>query len=144
MSITIRPPKPAEMEAYYQLRHDVLRRPWGQVKGTERAEDDETAYHAAAFSAEGNLIGVGRLHLNSATEGQVRFMAVAAETQGLGVGNLVMEHLEDHARTMGATKMILHARQNAVPFYEKLGYHITAKSYLLFDEIQHWEMAKRL
>jgi predicted acetyltransferase len=53
-----------------------------------------------------------------------------------------MEHMEDNSRNKGYKKTILHAREIALPFYEKLGYRITEKSHLLFGEIQHYLMNK--
>ena len=34
------------------------------------------------------------------------------------------------------------SRLGAVDFYKKLGYQVAEKSYLLFDEIQHFQMRK--
>jgi predicted GNAT family N-acyltransferase len=128
------------MEAYFELRHEILRKPWGMVKGTEQADDDVTSLHYAAFDDDNNMIGVGRLHFNSPEEGQIRFMAVSQ--QGKGVGKAIMHAMEQEAARQNAKSIVLHARELAVPFYEKLGYQITNKSYLLFGEIQHWEMRK--
>ena len=44
----------------------------------------------------------------------------------------------------GWTEIVLEARENAVPFYEAIGYTIVAESYLLFSEIQHYRMQKSL
>lgn len=142
--ITVRPPVGQEWPAYYHLRYAVLRAPWGEPEGSERVDDDGTAYHAVAVGPFGMMLGVGRLHMNSATEGQVRFMAVLPEAQGKGVGKLIVRHLEETAQARGAQTMVLHARQNAVPFYESLGYTVKEKSYLLFNEIQHWLMTREL
>jgi len=142
--ITVRQPVGQEWPLYYDLRYRVLRAPWGEPEGSERADDDGTSYHAVAAGPFGALLGVGRLHLNNPTEGQIRFMAVLPEMHGKGVGKLIVQHLEEVAKGMGATTMILHARENALPFYERLGYTIKAKSYLLFGKIQHWEMERGL
>ena len=40
--------------------------------------------------------------------------------------------------------VILQARQDAVPFYEHHGYNVVEKTFLLFDEIQHYLMRKEL
>lgn len=139
-----RPPaSDAEFEAYYELRFQVLRKPWGEPKGTERADDEDRSYHLAVFDQD-EIVGVGRLHLNNPAEGQIRFMAVADGRQGHGIGRLLMDGLEGEARQQGATYIALHARQNAVKFYETLGYQVKEISYLLFGEIQHWLMTKPL
>jgi predicted GNAT family N-acyltransferase len=55
-----------------------------------------------------------------------------------------MAYLEDQAKTKGWTEIVLEARENAVPFYKRIGYTINAESYLLFGEIQHYRMSKTL
>lgn len=143
--MTIRPPQtPSEWEAYYRLRFTVLREPWGQPAGSEVLPDEDLAEHAAAFDADGYLLGVARLQTNSPATGQVRCVAVAAEAQGRGVGKRLMAYLEDRARQQGRTEIVLEAREGAVPFYLALGYEISAESYLLFGEIQHYTMRKAL
>jgi hypothetical protein len=39
-------------------------------------------------------------------------------------------------------KIILHAREVALPFYRQLSYQLDAPSHLLFGEIQHFLMHK--
>ena len=97
MTVTVRAPQtPDEWTAYFALRYAVLRQPWGQPPGSERADDDDqpTTCHAAAFAPNGTLVGVGRLHMTSDNQGQLRYMAVAAETRGAGVGSAILQHLE--------------------------------------------------
>ena len=55
-----------------------------------------------------------------------------------------MSYLEKVAVDNGWQEMVLEARENAVPFYKSLGYHIEQESYLLFGEIQHYRMKKAL
>jgi predicted GNAT family N-acyltransferase len=55
-----------------------------------------------------------------------------------------MSYLEKVAMEKGWQEIILEARENAVPFYESIGYSIIEKSYLLFGEIQHYRMKKAL
>ncbi|MBF9251731.1 GNAT family N-acetyltransferase [Pontibacter sp. 172403-2] len=138
------PASPEEFEQYYLLRHQTLREPWGQPKGSERVEDDATAVHAMLVDEAGQALGVCRLHLNTPQEGQIRFMGIRADQQGKGLGNLLLTYMNDRARQMGATTMVLHARDYAVNFYRRNGYEIVEESYLLFGTIQHYKMAKQL
>lgn len=69
-------------------------------------------------------------------------MAVDSRFQGRGIGRQLMQHMEEIARNKGRKETILHAREIALPFYEKLGYDITEKSHLLFGVIQHFLMIK--
>jgi len=45
---------------------------------------------------------------------------------------------------MDLETVILHARENTLPFYQHHGYTLVERSFLLFDEIQHYLMSKRL
>jgi ribosomal protein S18 acetylase RimI-like enzyme len=146
-AMSIRPPHtPAEWAAYYALRYEVLRRPWNQPAGTERVPEDDGpgALHAAAFDAAGNVQAVGCLHPNGPTQGQVRFMAVASEAQGQGLGGQVLDFLEEQARAAGLKEIVLHSRENAVRFYERHGYAMVAPSHTLFGTIPHFLMRKTL
>jgi ribosomal protein S18 acetylase RimI-like enzyme len=71
-------------------------------------------------------------------------VAVASNQQGKGLGKQLMNYLEAKAKEQGLSKIVLEARENAVPFYENLGYRITKESYLLFGAIQHYTMEKSL
>ncbi len=143
--MTVRSPETvSEWEQYYELRYDVLRKPWNQPLGSEKDKDEATSQHFALFDEEGAVMGVCRLQLNTPEEAQVRYMAISPKIQGQHKGNLLMQAAEQAARQQGAKKVILHARDNAVRFYERNGYTITATSYLLFDSIQHYLMEKAL
>ncbi|GAA3918254.1 GNAT family N-acetyltransferase [Hymenobacter algoricola] len=140
------PATPAEFEAYYRLRYEVLRQPWGQPAGSERADDDDepTTLHAMLVAPAGRVAGVARLSPAGANQAQVRYMAVAPDFQGLGLGRQLLEHLEAQARQQGLTECVLHAREAAVPFYARLGYLVVAPSHTLFGSIPHFLMRKLL
>lgn len=141
----IRSPKnPAEWDAYYELRYSVLRAPWGQVKGSEQTPDEATHQHFALFDGQSKILGVGRLDLIDQQTAQIRFMAVDQNEQNKGIGKDLMLHMERSAKAKGVQEIILHAREIALPFYDKLGYQFVEKSHLLFGEIQHFLMRKKL
>jgi len=137
------PQSDEEVEAYFRLRWEVLREPWGHERGSEKGDDEEESFHLVAIE-NSRIFGVGRLHAIEGGRMQIRYMGVAAEAQGRGAGTGIVAGLEDEARRRGASGILLHARESAVPFYEKNGYGIIAKSYLLWGEIQHFEMTKEL
>ena len=56
----------------------------------------------------------------------------------------ISDALEREAADKGVKTVVLDAREPAVGFYEKLGYRVEAKSYVLFGEIQHYRMIKHL
>ena len=141
----IEPNTSDEFKIYYKLRYEVLREPWFQPKGSERDDEEETSLHRMIIDEpKGKAVAVGRLQFNSIEEAQIRYMAVSDDYQGKGYGRKMVKALDKIAREKGSRKIILQSRGNAVEFYEKNGYKIIEKSYLLFDEIQHWLMEKEL
>lgn len=144
MEIEIRSPKTeSEWNEYYDLRYRVLREPWNQPKGSERNEGDLTGIHAAYFS-KGKITGIVRIDKSDESISQIRFMAVEFKEQGKGIGDKLMREMEVIASERGDKKIILHAREIAIGFYEKLGYKLLNKSHNLFGEIQHFLMEKEL
>lgn len=140
--ISIRMPiSPDEWDDYYRLRYLVLRKPLGQPEGSERNEGDLTGEHFALYEDD-VLKAIARLDSYEPTISQVRFVAVDSSIQGKGYGKQIMEAVEKRSKETGNSKMILHARDYAVPFYEKLNYKLVEKSYKLFDVLQHYLMEK--
>ena len=141
----IEPKSSEEFEHYYNLRYEMLRKPWGQPLGSERDGREETSIHRMIIGKESEeVLAVGRLQYNSTDEAQIRYMAVVEKYQGQGLGSLILSALEDVALEKGTKRMILQARDNAIQFYKNNGYEIVEKTHLLFGAIQHWMMQKIL
>lgn len=145
MEIFISHPNSIEdFNAYYQLRWEVLRKPWSQPIDSEKDEFEHSSFH---FMAKHNnkIIGVCRIQKNSELIAQVRFMAVDANYHGKGIGKKLIEAAEEFAKHQLKSKfIILQARENAVPFYKACGYKIEEKTFLLYDSIQHFLMRKKV
>ena len=137
------PESPDEFKQYYELRYRILRAPWGEPEGSELDDIEDRCFHIMAVD-NGNIIGIGRLQYNSADEAQIRYMAVEKQYEGNGIGRMIVNALEQQAKNKNINTVMLDAREPAVGFYEKLGYRIAEKSYVLFDEIQHYRMTKRI
>lgn len=140
----LEPSTPEQFEEYYRLRFQTLRQPWGQPEGSERADDDATAIHAMLVNEANEAVGVCRMHLATPEEAQIRFMGIRQDMQGKKLGDQLLQYLEARARQLGATRMMLQARENAVNFYRRNGYEVEEKTHLLFGSIQHYRMAKQL
>ena len=141
----IEPTTSEEFTQYYNLRYEILRSPWGQPMGSERDDKEEIAIHRMIIDKETrDPLAVGRLQFNSTHEAQIRYMAVADEFQGKGLGIQIISALENVARGKGSQRIILSARENALQFYKNNGYEIIEKTHLLFGKIQHWLMRKEL
>jgi len=133
-----------EWESYYNLRWRVLRAPWNQVRGSERDDREADSFHLALWTLAEQAIAVGRLHLNSPDEAQVRFMAVDPAFARQGLGSRILRGLETQALALGASCVVLNARQEAKNFYTRHGYTPTGVLAVLFGEIPHEGMVKRL
>ena len=133
------PANEEELEAMFFLRWFVLRKPWNQPEGSEKDDLEDQAIPIIALMND-QIVGTARLQRNSEKIGQIRYMAVDTEYQRKGIGKSIILTLHQMAKTIGLKKIILDARELSLGFYTKLGYKITKKSYLLFGEIQHWQM----
>jgi N-acetylglutamate synthase-like GNAT family acetyltransferase len=137
------PETTAEREAMFDLRWKVLRKPWNQPKGSEKDElEDKTLPIIAKY--ENKVVGTARLQRNSPEVGQIRYMAVDPEYQRRGIGRQIILALHQRAKQLKFRKLVLDAREPSLEFYNRLGYKIVRKSYVLYGEIQHWQMEYQL
>ena len=143
-SVPIVPQSAAEFERYYDLRWRVLRAPWRQPRGSEKDELESESQHLMIAGPDGHALAVGRLHFNSPAEAQIRFMAVEPAAQGRGLGSVILRELEGRARAAGVSAIVLNARDNVRPFYEKHGFTIIGPAATLFGEVKHVRMRKEL
>ncbi len=143
MKIEIRTPQSQEeWDRYYEIRYNELRKPWGQPVGSEKDDKESNAIHYSLY-VDDIMAGVLRMDLLAESNiSQLRFMAIEKEFQGKSLGDLLMTHAHTHAKSMGITEIILHAREKAISFYKRNGYEVIEKSHLLFDDIQHFKMKK--
>jgi N-acetylglutamate synthase-like GNAT family acetyltransferase len=140
----ITPKRKQEWDGYYDLRYTILRQPWHQPKGSEKSDNEDACTHALLVDEDSSYIACGRSEWVDSRTIQIRYMAVSNAFQGQGAGGKILRYLEEKAKSSGATKVILHARENAIIFYTKHGYATKEKSHLLFGEIQHFLMQKDL
>jgi len=146
------PASDAEWASVFDLRYRVLRQPWGQPRGSESDALDASTLSShspwvlnlAAFTPQGITQACGRVQAADAETAQVRYMAVAPDCQGHGLGLAILRALEAAAAAQGHTTVVLEARENALGFYERAGYNVVAKTHLLFGSIQHWRMRRNV
>lgn len=132
----------ADLERYFELRWRVLRAPWDQPRGSEQDDREDESIHLMVRDGNGEALAVGRLHLNSPTEAQVRFMAVDPRAQGRGLGSMVLRALEERAQSAGAKTIVLNARESAQRFYDQHGYRVEGPAPRLFGGVDHLRMRK--
>jgi predicted GNAT family N-acyltransferase len=142
--VIVVPRSKIDWKKYYDLRWRVLRAPWNQPRGSEKDEREAESQHLMIPGPNAEAVAAGRLHFNSQAEAQVRYMAVAPEAQGSGLGSAILRELERRARAAGAQSIILNARENAQPFYARHGYKVVSSAPTLYDTIKHVRMRKDL
>ena len=141
----VSPATETECASYFDLRWRLLRQPWNQPRGSEKDDSDAASYHLM-LRAPGNgpALAVGRLHVNSPREAQVRFMAVDPAWQSKGLGGRILAGLETRARELGCDEVVLNARENAIAFYIRHGYAVEREADTLFGAVRHVRMRKGL
>ncbi len=144
MIITKIPQSADEFKKYYQLRWQILRKPWQQPLGSEQDKLEQQACHRMLTDEKNTIVAVGRFHKTNQHQAQIRYMAVANKQQGKGLGAIILNALEQEAAKQGVTEISLNARENAICFYQKQGYSQQGFSHQLYGEVNHYVMTKTL
>ena len=131
-----------EYWATVDLRSSILRKPIGLQYRPGELEDEKNARHIVCYHGN-RLVGCLMLSLREGGDIQMRQVAVVPELQRQGIGRALVEYCEEWARNAGYRRMILHARETAVVFYESLGYAKVGDRFVEVT-IHHWAMEKRL
>ncbi len=93
-------------------------------------DDKEAAcLHIVAYTENKNPIATGRLYPISNHTYKVQRVAVLKEERGKGFGKTLMQGIEMIARNKNAKFLRLGAQNQALPFYQHLGYHVISEEY---------------
>lgn len=131
-----------EYEQMVKLRDDVLRKPLGLSFSPGELESEKNNLLMAAYEDD-QMLGCCMLVEEEPQTVRLRQMAVLNDLQGKGIGKALMQFAENLARDRGYKRITMHARKNALGFYEKMGYKKIGKE---FEEITipHYVMEKEL
>jgi len=118
-----------DYDASVVLRARVLRTPLGLHPGPEERPAEARLRHLGAF--EGGAL-VACLMLEELGEGRIKMRQVAVDfhRQGSGLGTRLVRFSEAVAKAAGQREMVLHAREKAIPFYERLGYQTRGDGFI--------------
>jgi ribosomal protein S18 acetylase RimI-like enzyme len=132
----------AEYQQMLQLRDAVLRKPLGMTFTPAELEQEKSNLLIAAYEDD-QMLGCCMLVEEDPQTVRLRQMAVLNDLQGKGIGKALMTFAENLARDRGYKRITMHARKNAIGFYEKMGYKTKGSE---FSEvtIPHYVMEKRL
>lgn len=125
-----------------KLRDDVLRKPLGLVFTPAELEQEKENMLIAAFEDD-EILGCCMLVEEDPRIVRLRQMAVLNNLQGKGIGRALISFAENIARDRGYRFINMHARINAVGFYEKVGYVVKGNKFTEVT-IPHYLMEKSL
>ena len=131
-----------EYKQMVELRTQILRKPLGLNFSAEELEKEKNHLLIAAYEDD-EMLGCCMLIQVAPQTVQLRQMAVRAGLQGKGIGRVLMQFAENIARDRGNKKIMMHARESAAGFYEKLGYEIEGEEFMELS-IPHYNMQKEL
>jgi predicted GNAT family N-acyltransferase len=109
-----------------ELRQRVLRAPLG----LDIHNDDlqaETEQIIFIYEKDNIVKGCVLLQQYDANTFKLRQMAVDTAEQGKGIGMELVNAADVYAVNFGKSRIMLHARETAIPFYLKLGYEVTGE-----------------
>jgi ribosomal protein S18 acetylase RimI-like enzyme len=132
----------AEYKQMVKMRDDILRKPLGLGFTEEELESEKDNMLIAAFEDERMLACCMLVEEQPGTI-RLRQMAVLNALQGKGIGRALMNFAENLARDRGYKIMRMHARANAIGFYEKVGYKVKGDQFMEIT-IPHYVMEKEL
>lgn len=132
---------------YYEaveLRNKILREPIGLEFTDNDLKDEKNAIHIGCYlSKKEKLVGACFLTPLTDMTMKLRQMAVDTSYQKIGIGRELISFAEDLALKKGYKYMYLHARKEALGFYQKLGYEREGEEFVEVG-IPHFEMLKKL
>ncbi len=131
-----------EYQKMVKLREDILRKPLGLGFTTNELEQEKSNMLIGAFEEE-DILGCCMLVEENPEIVRLRQMAVLNDLQGKGIGRAIMHFAENIARDRGYRILSMHARKNAIGFYEKMGYKVTGDEFTEVT-IPHYVMEKKL
>ena len=138
------PTSEQDFNDYFAFRWKMLREPWKHPKGSEKDEYEQVSQHRMIRDTHGNVIAVGRMHMNSAEEAQVRHVAVEKQYQTKGLARMLVSALESVARSEGAERIVTNSTQLAIGFFRSMGFELQSETSIDLGDQHRSQMIKRL
>lgn len=131
-----------EYDQMVKLRYEIMRKPQGLSFSDDELEKEKDDILIGAFDDDA-IIGCCMLTKIDNNCTRLRQMAVQKNKQGKGIGESMMAFAENIARDRGYKRMMMHARDTAIGFYEKYGYRVKGDEFIEVN-IKHHVMQKEL
>lgn len=133
-----------ELQHYFHFRWQWLREPWGYPEGSEKDEYETVSEHRIVKSGSGQIVACGRVHLNTSEEAQIRHIAVDKAYRRKGVGQIILDALEQVARDLGADRAVTNSRESSIDFFSARGFTILDDAPLELGKLKRKQMSKNL
>lgn len=119
-TLRVRRATPTDRAACRRIRSRVFIEEQGVPEALEYDGLDAACIHVVACLG-GQVVGTARLRI---VDGVAKAERVAVDRvhRRAGVGRALMRGLEREALALGRDRMVLNAQEEAIPFYEALGY----------------------
>lgn len=132
-----------DFDSVVAIRRRVFGDEQGMIDGPASDQDDRRSVQALALLAHGRRsvpVGTGRLTLGAGARGEalISWVATLPEARGRGVGRAVMSFLIREAEAADAPVIALAAQLHAEPFYRKLGFVGTGRTYQVRGVDHRW------
>ena len=131
-----------EYEQMVALRHQLLRKPLGLHFSAEELANEKNNI-LLAYTDDGIMEACSMLVKQDDRMVRLRQLAVLSGLQGKGIGRAMVQFAENLARDNRFQKIIMHARQDSIHFFEKLGYEVQSEPFIELT-IPHVVMGKEL
>jgi ribosomal protein S18 acetylase RimI-like enzyme len=132
-----------EYDEAVSIRYEVLRKPLGLDFSVAQLEKEWSDIHLVCYSQHSEMLGCLILSKFEDDTLKMRQVAVKEKRQGAGIGKALVDAAETYAILNGYKTILLNARANAIPFYERLGYEIISDTFTEVG-IEHKKMKKTL
>lgn len=128
------------LDLCFEIRQKVFVEEQGIPEEAEFDQLDQICGHYLVYNEEDIPISTGRLQKLHDRTCQIGRIATLKSYRHQGYAEFLMLALVEKARTLGAGRIVLHAQQQAVPFYEKNGFITIDPNPFIEDGIPHYKM----
>ena len=133
-----------ELDNYFQFRWRWLRKQWGFPPGSEKDEYETVSEHRVVKTSSGKIVACGRIHLNTNDEAQIRHIAVDEAFRRKGVGQIILDALEQVARDLGASRAVTNSRASSIAFFSSRGFTVVDDAPVDLGKLKRKQMVKNL
>ncbi len=114
-----------ERAGVYYIRTEAMVQGFDLPLRGEFADDTSSSLYILVLDDDGKPLSTNRLHLLPERGfAKIERVATVREARHRGAGRLGIEAAERWARELGYSKIVITSREEAVGFYEKLGYQV--------------------